>query len=511
MIQNFRHRGWVYLLIFVMYAYGLGWYSVPLTGDQKTYVSIAMEMRQRIEWLIPYLFDTPNFLKPPLQYWATLVGWKIFGFNLWGALMPSVFALLFSGYWVSRISKSKSSLPVAAFAATIGTLTYGTTAQMEIWIVLFYLWSWTWWLEGKTTRALLICGLMSLIKGPLYPVLFVLSIILESILRKNRDRIFNVRFLGSLLLGVIVGLSWYFLVATTPSRDALLNQFLKRENMGKISTPHGTPWGLWGEFFFTLFPIMVLVFFSFFTEEFKSAWSQNKRFWISYALIPALFFTFFPYRVNTYLYLLTPLAVWILVECEPGLTRFKTKMFYASGAFGLPLILMAFRLAAGSWFRMELGALLILATLAWVWFHARGKAGGVVLCSLFMVNLIRLGAVEMGERDLHGLREYRSAHPGGQLAYVMTEEDIWHEYGTISAALGEVIPVYRDLEKARNGLQRGYSLILSDEQIGIATGLQCLPWTRSKKRIKFPISKLLFHGLSVGDSDLVRTYQICHI
>jgi 4-amino-4-deoxy-L-arabinose transferase-like glycosyltransferase len=75
--------------------------SVPMTGDQKVYLSIALEMRERGEWIIPYLFERANFLKPPLQYWTTLLGWKILGFSLFGlSLQPGLSSFFqFSPSW----------------------------------------------------------------------------------------------------------------------------------------------------------------------------------------------------------------------------------------------------------------------------------------------------------------------------------------------------------------------------------------------------------------------------
>ena len=64
-----RHPGH---LIWILPAYlpFLGKMSVPLTGDQKVYLSTALEMRESGSWLIPKLFGESSYYKPPLQYWA---------------------------------------------------------------------------------------------------------------------------------------------------------------------------------------------------------------------------------------------------------------------------------------------------------------------------------------------------------------------------------------------------------------------------------------------------------
>ena len=75
-----RHPGHLFWVA-AAYLINLGSFSVPLTGDQKTYVAIANEMRERGSWMVPYLFGEPNYLKPPFQYWATLISWNLFGWN----------------------------------------------------------------------------------------------------------------------------------------------------------------------------------------------------------------------------------------------------------------------------------------------------------------------------------------------------------------------------------------------------------------------------------------------
>ena len=80
-----------WLLAYMPFA---GWMSIPWTGDQKVYLSTALEMQEQKSLLIPYLFGEPSYYKPPLQYWSTLAGFRIFGNTLWGAFLPSAIAAL---------------------------------------------------------------------------------------------------------------------------------------------------------------------------------------------------------------------------------------------------------------------------------------------------------------------------------------------------------------------------------------------------------------------------------
>ena len=499
---------WSYLFIFVFYIVDLWKMSVPLTGDQKTYVSIALEMRERGEWIIPYLNHAPNFLKPPFQYWATLLSWKIFGLSLFGALLPSVLALLGSALLVNRLSGSKRYIPGIFFAASLGSMTYGTTSQMEIWIVLFYLWAWYEAKQERALRAFVIVGVMAWIKGPLYPALWVLSFILYLFFKKRRQDVLSFRFVGHLAIGIFVGLLWYALAARS-EWNTMMNVFFMRENIGKIQTSQGSPLGLWAEFFYTLFPWFFWLILSLCSKDRVKEFASEKIFWISYALIPAVFFTFFPYRVNTYLYLLTPLAAWMVCSRELPVTSFSKGVASITSLFFFALSFLVIRFSLGGWIGWEVGAALIFVLLLWSYAHWKMNPRWIAVTSLLIVSLIRVGAVEIGENDLAGLRSYHNEQPTSPLAYYMDHVDIWHEFGWVSAALGTDIARIEDQGTLRNFIQSGGTVIFQDTQTELAQGLSCSEWPRLRKRLKFPLEKLLKEGLAWDDPSVLRVYLLC--
>jgi 4-amino-4-deoxy-L-arabinose transferase-like glycosyltransferase len=501
-----KRRAWIF--IFVCYALGLWGLSVPLTGDQKTYLTIALEMRERGEWIIPTLFGEPNFLKPPLQYWATLVGWKVFGFGLWGALLPSVLALIGAATVVSRISGRKDALAGLLFAGTVASMTYGTTAQMEIWVVWFYCGAWSLWWSGKHIPAFAITGMMSWIKGPLYPVLWVLSLCCEAVLKKEmRTLLRSQGFRFGLPVGILIGLSWYLLAARTHYRE-MMDMFFLRENLGKVSTSHGTPWGLWGEFLATLFPVLIAFLTALSTPEFRSAWQENRKRWLAFLAVPAGFFTLFPYRVNTYLYLLTPVVVWMLVASESGFRRRARLAGILAAASGLILLFFVFRLVTGGWVGLALASGFGALIPCWALAHFRGSLRGVALTSVAFVSLVRVAAVGLGEGDLAGLRQAMELWPESPMAYLMRKEDIWHEVGMISAATGKRVSVLKTDVDAERHIRSGGALILDEGEV-LPPGLRCLDWVRLRKRVKFPLREFLIRGLPVSDPALHRVFRVC--
>jgi 4-amino-4-deoxy-L-arabinose transferase-like glycosyltransferase len=508
MWNRVSRSGVVLVFIAALYALWLWQPSIPLTGDQKTYISIALEMRERSEWIVPYLFDRPNFLKPPLQYWATLVGWKLFGFSVFGTLFPSLFALLVSSALVRELSVDRSWLRALYFSATVSVMTYGTTAQMEIWLVLFYLASWYFYLRNRWGIAWVCAGVMAWIKGPLYPVLWALGVMVHEFQQGRGRQTITWQRVAWVLVGTAVGLLWYLLAARTHSQD-MMNEFMMRENVGKLSTRQGSPLGLWGEFLGTLFPMLLWWAASMGSRGFRSVWSSQKRIWIPYALIPALFFTVFPYRVNTYLFILVPLAIWCMRTEPPDLPAWGRRVLsLTSVLIGCVFLIAVFRLHQGEWISTLLMWGFVVAVLVWVYGHLRLSPHGVGLGALLWVTGIRILGADLGERELAPLR---SAHANAstEVAYVLQAEDIWHEYGWVSVALRRPVRLLRSDTEMSAFLEKGGLLILNEEQRSQSSMLQCEDWSRLKRRLKFPVSELLMKGLSFHDPALRRKFQLC--
>src|SRR6185436_712445 len=76
------------------------WSETSVTGTDEYWLSLRtpMEMKERGEWLTPWLNGEPRLRKPPLVYWAILLNYKLFGVNLvsarvWGVLAGAGLAL----------------------------------------------------------------------------------------------------------------------------------------------------------------------------------------------------------------------------------------------------------------------------------------------------------------------------------------------------------------------------------------------------------------------------------
>ena len=69
-----------------------GWAGVP-DIDSKAYMTIARNMLERGDWLVPFYHDKIFYLHPPLGIWLVAISFKIFGVSLYAARIPMVLSL----------------------------------------------------------------------------------------------------------------------------------------------------------------------------------------------------------------------------------------------------------------------------------------------------------------------------------------------------------------------------------------------------------------------------------
>lgn len=526
-----RHPGH---LIWILAAYLplLGEMAVPFTGDQKTYVAIAMEMRERGEWLQPLLFGEPNYLKPPFQYWMTLLSWNVFGFNVFATFLPGVLALVGTAWLLNEIASLLGERRWYVnsglwFAATLGAMTYALSAQMDIYVCLFYAGAWWAGLKflsvpddvdrkvGWLYAAFAIAGFSSLVKSPLYAGFWVSGYLIylfvsgEWLLFKNRHLYFA--WVG----GIVLGLLWFLFLfardgASFWSQYVLHEQFRKGANGGTLSD-------LWAPLAHMAFPFTLLLF-----TAIRSAWMGRRtagvlRFVVAWSIPPALFFSLFPYRTSLYLFILVPaLAVLVDWGCfRANRTRTFLYLARATGflmAFGLGSIgFLLYRLGfAPAW--LFLGLVFTGVAAAFVlWF---GWMRVFTMMALLAVLLFRIASVEVAKRDHSALAELIGRPVAYQGAMLDEDRDIWHEIGLLSVSLASPMKRLFGYDDLVEHLENRGVLILSDEQTEkyrltldhafAARGekLDWKPWRRFKRRRKLPVRDILLHGKeSVPDFD----------
>lgn len=97
MLENKKHVVLVLALLLISFCtLMLGNGGLSLTHpDEVFYMQTVKEMMQRHEWLVPYIFDAPQFEKPIMTYWLMIVAVKVFGLTPFASrFIPALFGVI---------------------------------------------------------------------------------------------------------------------------------------------------------------------------------------------------------------------------------------------------------------------------------------------------------------------------------------------------------------------------------------------------------------------------------
>src|SRR4051812_32443817 len=123
----------------------MGFRVVRTAGDEKVYVSQALEMARDGHWFVQTLMDKPDYYKGPIHYVLLRAGMGILGLQTWACVyMNWVFlvlgALALASVIARRFPKWDGG-PVfvgSFFALNVGLFSHAFASQMEIEIAALY-------------------------------------------------------------------------------------------------------------------------------------------------------------------------------------------------------------------------------------------------------------------------------------------------------------------------------------------------------------------------------------
>src|SRR5215467_15630031 len=89
-----------------------GTWSLPLIDrDEPRFAEASREMIQRSDYVVPYFNNQLRLDKPPLTYWAQVVGYRLFGESDFSARFPSAVAAALTAViilvWGRRMGSEK--------------------------------------------------------------------------------------------------------------------------------------------------------------------------------------------------------------------------------------------------------------------------------------------------------------------------------------------------------------------------------------------------------------------
>ncbi len=314
----------VVLLLALVRLLTLGAYPLMDTTEAR-YAEISRVMAERNDWITPWNdATTPFWGKPPLAFWVTALGLRLFGINEFAARLPHWLMGLATAWlvWSLGVRRSRREGVIALallggsliFLASAGSVMTDMALTLAITISMraFWLTAYGEAQERSRERWLFFVGLALglLAKGPIALVLVLLPTGLWTIFSGQAGLILpRFPWLRGLLLTLLIALPWYLLAEQrTPG---FLDYFLLGEHWHRFVTPgwdgdlygvaHDYPRGtIWLFLFVDVLPwSLLLPPMALLTRRGRRAMAESFVFdppWRSYLLVwglaSAVFFSF---------------------------------------------------------------------------------------------------------------------------------------------------------------------------------------------------------------------------
>jgi 4-amino-4-deoxy-L-arabinose transferase-like glycosyltransferase len=232
----------------------LFWWRLGLLGlidpDETFYAQTTREMVQRNDWLTPHIFGEPQFEKPIMFYWETMLAQKIFGDNELAARVPSAAfatALVFL-VWISgrRVLGDRAGFLGAVIFATgmmdvfmarlmltdISLAFFVTAALYGMWMAAHD--------EARRDRWLVFQFVMSalatLTKGPIGVLLPAFGGLAFLRLTKTPSPLRGRGLWVGLALWAVIAVPWYAWTLAGPNGAYFWEEFFYRDNWLRFIT-----------------------------------------------------------------------------------------------------------------------------------------------------------------------------------------------------------------------------------------------------------------------------------
>ncbi|MFH0877809.1 MAG: glycosyltransferase family 39 protein [Candidatus Omnitrophota bacterium] len=198
---------------------------IPLTNpDEVFYAQTAKEMIRHKTWLLPYLFDHPQFEKPILTYWLLRLSFIFFGTTAFAArFFPALFAMsgTFAVYGLGLVAfgdQKKAFLSAwilmsSAFFIGMARVLF-TDMIFSVWILLALAVFWAGYVRRLPKGASLVLfsvfsAAAVLTKGPLGLLIPLLTVFLFLAVQKDLRYLRDKGIVWASLVFCAVALPWY--------------------------------------------------------------------------------------------------------------------------------------------------------------------------------------------------------------------------------------------------------------------------------------------------------------
>ncbi len=223
---------------------GSGSYGLAETSEAR-YAEISREMLNSGDYLNPKLLGIFHFHKPPITYYLTTLGYRIFGINEFGARfflqIAIVLQLIFVYGMANLLYKDRkiafmSGLVYFAMPIVLISSRNLTTDAYLTTFIIASLFSWQYYTsKGKLMGLYLFYLLMAmalLTKGPVALLFILIYIIVYKSIFKRSSKI-NIHHILGLSLCLILGSSWYVMVVL--GNTGLWDYFIQKQLFSRMA------------------------------------------------------------------------------------------------------------------------------------------------------------------------------------------------------------------------------------------------------------------------------------
>ncbi len=327
MSNNFIFRR-ILILIIVSYAFFfLGNSIVALTDPDEVFYSLtAKEMAVHQQWLVPYIFDKPQFEKPIMTYWLLRAAFELWGYTPFAArFFPALFGCLgVLGCYVlgllgfrheRKAFYSALILCSAGLFAGMGKTVF-TDMIFTVFILLTMLSFYAAFVAPMLKKrgillAYCFAALAVLTKGPLALTMMEMTVILYLLYVKRMDFLRTIWFPLGLVLCLAIALPWYVYMYQQYGQGFLheffyndhIRRFLEAEHKGNDHWFFYPLTILLGFFPWTLFTASAFVDLF---KRLKTGLQSFDYFLLSWILVVMITFQFAHSKLTSYILPLFP-------------------------------------------------------------------------------------------------------------------------------------------------------------------------------------------------------------
>ncbi len=457
--MSFRIISW-FLIVFGCF-YGIG--STPLLDNNEgMYASIARDMLDNGNFIIPHLAGVPYLEKPPMLYWLMAASMSLFGRNEWAVHLVPALAFFITAFSLQRFTrKTTGNDTLGLFAAlmlisSLPMLVFGRQILCDMIMTCFFsiaMFSFFTWQQNSNKRYLHLfygsLALAALSKG-LTTCILAGGIIGSFYLWERKPSWHHLKFLSPLGIGLflLIAAPWH-IAATLQNEDFAWFYFVNEHWLRFINQrePHDYHTGAWWYYLpkilFYLIPwTLFLLIFTRNTKPSHCSYPSLARFLWSWFLFCLVFFSIAGSKANYYMIVgMPPLVMLITLYLKPFMDKGdRVTRSLTSGAFVCLFIMvwLMYHLCTNtstellatcqeiSWIHIAVGAVYCLIAIVLSWRLPQHWLAPLLGSHLLLMLPLLIASVEsFGEKlSQKEMAEYVQAGDSEAVAMYQEFEDI---------------------------------------------------------------------------------------